>query len=341
MAQSLVNGNNINAEFPLAGQNNASQGFRDNFAAVKSGLNRAGTELTELRDRVLLKSAIPGTGLDNDLNYQALVRPQLKSYSEAVYDNGTVTTEFTMDFNRGNFQKITMSATCLFRFINFPTGANTGTVRLWVTVVNTDHRIQLPVEVAYGITAQYIANGQIQFPTAGNYLLDFVGIGSSAVFWVIPVSGLAEFTTGTTGGSGTTVVNVNTLPYASVSSPGVVKVDGITIAINNGTISVVGTLLASDQRLKDHIEPLINPLAINRALQGVSFTYRANQRASIGVLAQDVERVLPELVETDTEGYKSVNYSGLAGLFVECVKTLENEIAALRQEIQQLRGTNS
>lgn len=332
MTQSYVNGNNINADFPLAGQNNSSQGFRDNFAATKSGLNRAGTELSELRERVLVKSAIPGTSLNNDLNYTAIVRAQLKSNSDYFYNNGSAGANFTLDFNRGNWQKIILNQTCNFTFVNFPGTDNIGTVRLWIEVLSPAFKINLPLEVVYGVGAEYISSNQVDFPVQGNYLIDFIGVNSGLRFWIVPVLGLQEFTNGSGGGG------ASAIGPATVAALGLVRVDGNTIDVTSeGVISVIGGT-PSDRDLKENIKPLEDPLTINRALNGVSFVYRDSQQPSIGLIAQDVELVLPELVSENSNGYKSVQYSNMAGLFVECIKRLEDRVRELEEKLQDLES---
>jgi len=336
MANSLVSAANINANFPLAGQNNSSQGFRDNFSAIKDGLSRTSVELTELRDRALVKSAVPGAALDNDLNYTALIRPQLKSYSEFFYNNGTVGANFILDFYRGNFQKITTSGNCSLAFTNFPSGNNVGRLCLWIEVVQVTHRINLPVEVSYGTNNQFVSASQLVFPAAGNYLLDFIGVADASRFWIIPLSGFPSTTSGTNSSS--TTLDVNSLPYASEITPGVVKIDGTTIAINNqGVIRSVAGVLPSDLRLKDNIEQLVNPLALARLMTGISFRFKDTGLASVGLIAQEVEQVIPELVSENENGYKHVNYSGMAGLFVECIKKLEDRVLELESRLDQLK----
>ena len=63
-------------------------------------------------------------------------------------------------------------------------------------------------------------------------------------------------------------------------------------------------------------------------LNGVEFTWKNTNLESIGVIAQDVEDVFPELVST-TDGKKTVNYNGLIGVLIEAVKTLNEKIAIL------------
>lgn len=98
---------------------------------------------------------------------------------------------------------------------------------------------------------------------------------------------------------------------------------------------------ASDVRLKDDIAPLTDSLASVLALRGVRFRWRRggeDSPPSIGLLAQEVEAVFPELVETGSDGMKALNYQGLLGPLIEAVKEQHKEIAGLRAEIERLKA---
>ena len=64
---STINTNPINVNYPVPGVNNNSQGFRDNFASIVTNLNIAATELTDLQNKVVVKQALTGTVVNNDM----------------------------------------------------------------------------------------------------------------------------------------------------------------------------------------------------------------------------------------------------------------------------------
>ena len=74
---SSINTNNIDGTFPVAGQDNSSQGFRDNFTNLKTNLGYAKTEIEDLQSKVVLKSALTGTTLDNDLDGNQIYNVEL------------------------------------------------------------------------------------------------------------------------------------------------------------------------------------------------------------------------------------------------------------------------
>ena len=69
---SNINPTNIDGNYPVAGQDNDSQGFRDNFTNIKNNLQFAKNELDDLQNKVVLKSALTGSTLANDMTYAAL-----------------------------------------------------------------------------------------------------------------------------------------------------------------------------------------------------------------------------------------------------------------------------
>jgi hypothetical protein len=64
---STINPNNIDGAYPVAGQDNDSQGFRDNFTNTKTNFSYAAAEITDLQNKAVLKSALTGTTLNNDM----------------------------------------------------------------------------------------------------------------------------------------------------------------------------------------------------------------------------------------------------------------------------------
>lgn len=88
----------------------------------------------------------------------------------------------------------------------------------------------------------------------------------------------------------------------------------------------------SDERLKDNIEPIENPIEKIKAIQGVTYNrndIEGNPRQT-GVVAQQVEKVLPEVVMTSKEGIKHVAYGNMVGLLIEAIKEQQDEIERLR-----------
>lgn len=114
----------------------------------------------------------------------------------------------------------------------------------------------------------------------------------------------------------------------------------------NGTAWCTAGAWASDRRWKKDITPLNDSLSKIMKLQGVNYNWRAeefpylkfNSGRQIGLIAQDTEQVIPEIVMTDNNGYKSISYEKLAPVLVEAVKEQQQEIEKLKRQVMALKG---
>jgi hypothetical protein len=96
-----------------------------------------------------------------------------------------------------------------------------------------------------------------------------------------------------------------------------------------------GSLAGSDLRLKHAVAPIGGALAKALALRGVMFRWNAapDEREDAGVIAQEVEAVLPQLVQTGPDGFKGVNYNGLIGVLIEALREQQTMIDELRRTV--------
>jgi hypothetical protein len=141
------------------------------------------------------------------------------------------------------------------------------------------------------------------------------------------------------------------LYYAKAGGPinGDVTVQQTLNVVGNtlvqGTISAFGDVIAyssSDARLKDNITVIESPLEKVSKINGVSFNWNDKQSAyevgkkDIGVIAQEVEEVLPELVTTRDNGYKAVRYEKIVALLIEAIKEQQTQINSLTDKLNNL-----
>jgi hypothetical protein len=104
---------------------------------------------------------------------------------------------------------------------------------------------------------------------------------------------------------------------------------------------------SSDARFKTNVTPIVNPLQKVLALRGVNFDWKKNEfptrsfseNRSVGFIAQEVEKILPEVVQTEknAEGYKSVQYDKVVALLVEAIKEQQKQIDSLKVELKKQR----
>lgn len=115
--------------------------------------------------------------------------------------------------------------------------------------------------------------------------------------------------------------------------------NNLTVSNNitcNNTVTANTFNATSDATLKTNIAPIENPLAILKKITGVSFDWKDSKESAEGVLAQDVEQVLPNAVNTDEEGKKSVSYNNLVGVLIEAVKGQQEQINNLKARLNGL-----
>jgi hypothetical protein len=85
---STINTNGVDVNYPVPGINNNSQGFRDNFASIKTNLNTAGTEITDLQNKVVLKQALSNTTINNDMANTLISNAATRSFRATTYNLG-------------------------------------------------------------------------------------------------------------------------------------------------------------------------------------------------------------------------------------------------------------
>ena len=114
----------------------------------------------------------------------------------------------------------------------------------------------------------------------------------------------------------------------------------------DGNIIAYSTTTSSDKKLKDNIEKVEGALELVSQLDGVTFNWKKDGKASAGVIAQNVEEVLPSAV-SDTEdlngedSHKVVDYNQLSALFIEAIKELKEENSQLKAAIEELKNINN
>lgn len=131
--------------------------------------------------------------------------------------------------------------------------------------------------------------------------------------------------------------------------PGTMHVTGISTlaadgsdSFTGGDLTVSGKVRAtrfstvSDERLKTNIKKIDSPLEVLSGIEGVLFNWKEDNSQDVGLIAQDVERALPQAVH-EIDDVKSVNYNGVIGLLVEAVKELSVENQLLRMDVESMR----
>jgi hypothetical protein len=156
------------------------------------------------------------------------------------------------------------------------------------------------------------------------------------------------------GGSLTAATDINTsgfnLSFSGTGNVGIGMVPGGTYKLEvNGLLKTSGVTEISDIRWKKNIVPIDNALTKVMQLRGVTYNWRANEfkdknfesTTQIGLIAQEVEKIFPELVKTDANGYKSVEYSKVVAILIQAVKEQQTIITNQQEQITDLKVQSS
>jgi hypothetical protein len=154
--------------------------------------------------------------------------------------------------------------------------------------------------------------------------------GSDGIFGIFNTtnSGTTVFFNKDSGG---TYNDILTLANASATVDGILTV--------NGDLRVTGDIIAfytSDQRLKDNIKPIDDPLAKVLSISGNTYSWNeqsGKEGTDVGVIAQEILEVLPEAVTTRENGYLAVHYEKLVPLLVEAIKELSQKVESLENKL--------
>ena len=183
-------------------------------------------------------------------------------------------------------------------------------------------------------------SGALVFATSPTLVTPALGTPSSGTLTSCTGLPLSTGITGTlpvaNGGTGVTA-STGTGSVVLSASPTFTGTVGAAAITATGDIAAANFNSTSDISLKGNIQTIVDPLDKIIKLNGVTFNWKENQKPSIGVIAQELEKVLPELV---TQGdIKSVNYNGLIGVLIEAVKEQQKQIEELKDLVKNLTST--
>ena len=238
--------------------------------------------------------------------------------------------------------------------IVYPTFANaSGTTSIGIASTGSTSVVYIPSSGNLGIGT---TNATSKLTVAGDLLVTgiitasaFSGNASSATYATnagiatyAPNAGVSTYATSsgiatyaTNAGIATNViggiVSVTQLNVSGVSTLGILTVGNI---YSSGIITATDFNSASDINLKENIQKIDNPIGKIIKIDGVRFDWKSDNKPSMGVIAQNIEEVLPELV--NGEDSKTVNYNGIIGLLIECVKSQQEQIDNLIERLDEL-----
>lgn len=254
---SQVNPNNIDGTYPVAGQDNDSQGFRDNFTNVRNNFTYVKAELEDIQNKAVFKSALTNTTLSNDLAGNAIVGASLTSWRETYNNIGAVSGAITIDFANGNYQKITLAGATTLAF-NFPSNAANQKTKIgvWVNVSNPLYTLTIPSattlgdkDTIAGISSNVITFSAIELANSTDYFFEFstVDYGTTIAIHDLTRNRAYNFS-GLTVSGGNLVANSTTTSTSTTTGSFVAK-GGAGIA---GNAYVGGNLATNGGRINSN-----------------------------------------------------------------------------------------
>jgi hypothetical protein len=197
---------------------------------------------------------------------------------------------------------------------------------------------------------QVFANGDYstaigQFSEANGSHSTALGKSSKANDYSSLVIGYYNLSGNTVTGSATQANPANTAfvigngTFSSRSDAFKVMANGDTTVSNDLTVGG-DIVVSSDARLKANIVSLGSTLAKLLLIDGKTYTMKKNGKQKIGVLAQDIQKVFPELVTTDDKDMLAVNYQGLVPVLINALKEQDDKISRLEKLVEKLISDN-
>jgi hypothetical protein len=177
---SQINSGSIDGNYPIAGRDNSSSGFRTNFTNIKNNFTYAKSEIEDLQNKGIFKSNLSGntTVLTtvNDMNGAPFRNAEVLGIRETIYDIGSVSGTLEIDFAKGSYQTITLAGSLVIDVIfNWPDPDPSvqTRMRLAITVPNANYTVTFPAEVSQNITAiAGISGNTVSFSEIGTYIFE-------------------------------------------------------------------------------------------------------------------------------------------------------------------------
>ena len=210
---SQINPNNVDGTYPVAGQPNNTQGFRDNFTNIKTNFSYAETEITDLQNNGIFKAALAGTTLNNNMADNLIYAVKLQDVSYTFLQNAATSGSIAIDYSAGQYQYISTTGSISLNFSNFPVSGAQGIIQIAVNITSTAYTLTLPAAVSLGTTGlQGYASNVITFAATGTYQFEFLTVDGGTTITIYdlnrPLLGSTESAVGYSTGTGGAVTQI-------------------------------------------------------------------------------------------------------------------------------------
>jgi hypothetical protein len=233
---SQINPQDINGEYPVAGQPNNTQGFRDNFTNIQTNFGYAASEITELQNKAVLKQALTGGVLDNNMNDALIYAAKIRDFSATLVQVTTTSGPVSIDYTAGHYQAISTTGSIGIGFANWPANNSAGWIRLTINITDVAHTVTLPNSVTNGLVGlQGYSAGVISFGAVGAYSFDFVTYDNGNSITIQDINRPLSYY------SAPVTVN-STVASTSTTSGALIVAGGVGV---NGDLYVAGNVVGS------------------------------------------------------------------------------------------------
>lgn len=272
---SNINPYNIDNTFPVAGQDNDSQGFRDNFTNTKNNFIFTKAEIEDLQLNGIFKANLSGAVLDNDMAGTQIKNAKTLGFRETVNNLGEVSGAspgVTVDFSQGSYVTMTLiGSTTIDSFSNWAPAGTHAKLRIAVTVGNVAHELAVPNTVSVGLSSIAGVSGTtITFSHTGVHIFEFTSSDGGAT---IAISDLLR---------NRTVMDGSFIPTANVAY----DIGSTSKLVNNiyANNIVVSTLTTSGTSVSYTGNVTAANINANTGIYGTIKTAAQSQITSVGTL---------------------------------------------------------
>jgi hypothetical protein len=313
------------------------------FTSASSYSASAATDLSASNAaRVALSASVAASGFAVSSSVASATATSITSLSSSVK---AVTDTFATSASVASATATSIST--LSGSVKTVTDALSGRV---TTLEGTDISITLTGDVTGTGTITNLANVSFATTIAANSVA--LGTDTTGDYVGTITGGTGVTSTGATTGEG--IAHTISIGQAVATSSDVRFNSlgvGMAASTTAGRIDASGDIVAfstSDKNFKENITPIENPIQKIRMISGNTYDWKADMKEfhgfegnDVGVIAQEIEAVLPQLVTTRETGYKAVKYDKLVALLIEGIKAQQNQIDSLTIEIENLKKNNS
>jgi hypothetical protein len=231
---SQINPQNIDGAYPVAGQDNNSQGFRDNFTNTRTNFAFAAQEITDLQNKAVLKAPLTGTTLNNNMGGSILSNAQLQNITETAVSVIPSAGVATINYTAGPYQALTAGGNITLAFAGLPTAGVAATWIVRITVM-AGQTVQLPASVS------------------SNSLGGIQGLSGSVITFA--ESGTYEFRFDTIDGGTTVFISEYTRPRSRYTNPISLDISDSFSANGNINLNTTTTIVTSSSDLTGNLLP--------------------------------------------------------------------------------------